>query len=408
MSQEILQSVDSKRSEFTAGNELAKTARHYAPGTPSAPLGASHATVYDITTIDETSQFKAGSVATHRMPSQHMVSDSFMVVKMNAPSAGTTSKHVGLNVVSRLVVRNGNTVQEINDYKAVMSFILSRLSPSERTLLLSKVGGLSSADEVIIVPLPVFWSPIYTGTRCANNIALPLSSLNAPLELEITLATGAKLLASGGTFAGEPYSSVKFVHLLRKVSPAVANAVKNNAWSLWSYDYQTHKDVSLPDASTTVIDLSSFDGSSAGLFLNPVLASNVAVNDYYTIADAIGRYETFLNGSSHLKVSDNVASDSRLITSYLSFNFGTTSGEDSGDGSFSHNTVVIPFGGSLEAGTGKSGDVQAVFESYANLRDFTKIDLHLYNSNGADVITNVLNIRYASYYIADGYLNRRK
>lgn len=408
MSQEILQSVQSKRSEFTAGNELARASSHVSSVQPRTPQGEAFAQVYDVITIDETTQFLQGAVGTHRMPSQHLVVDSFMVVQMNAPSAGTSAKTVGLNIVKRLIVRNGNTVQEILDYDAVMAFILSRLSPSQRQTLLSKVGGSSAVAETVIVPLPVFWSPFYTGTRCTNNVGLPLSNLNAPVELEITLAPTAELVAAGGAFAGAPYSSVKFVHLVKRVNADVSMAIKAAPWSYWCWDYQTVAKKTLTAGANNVIDLSQLDGSSVGLFLNPVLSSAIAANDKYTIASAIGRYEVFLNGASHLKVADNIAPDARVITNYLSFHFGTSSGEDAGDSTFAHNSVLIPFGASIDAGTGLTDDNMIKMTGFANCRDFTKIDLHLFNSNGSTVQTNVLNIRVSNYYIRDGYLNRRK
>jgi hypothetical protein len=49
-----------------------------------------------------------------------------------------------------------------------------------------------------------------------------------------------------------------------------------------------------------------------------------------------------------------------------------------------------------------------LFGGFANLRDFTQIDVRINNTNADTLRMPFLNVRYAKYYIQDGHLFRRK
>lgn len=411
MCDELLASTASARSNYTSGKQIGDSAKLYSTVLPDPVKGESFHTVYDIVAIDATSEARADSQWTHRCPSSHFLCDTFISLRMNAPSAGTTSPRVGLNLIDRVIVRNGDTIQEF-EYAPVMAYVLSKCDPNERQSILNAVGGNSSVAETIVIPLPLFWCTLGNGKPTRNNNAVPLFSLNAPLEIELTFNSDSALLASGGSFAGNAYDSVRMCHVLKKTHSSVYNSVRaSGAWEMVAYDYQTATNRTVvPDASDVRTDLSQFDGSSVGLFINPVTTASLVANDQFVVTDGLSRVRTELNGAEFLRLQQNVdATTSERAMNWLSWKFGINTGADSSDPTFSHRNTFIPFAGSITSGDGDDGsDNQVHFSGYGNLRDFTKIDNIVRNDSGEEIQVAYMNIRFVKYCIDGGMLTRKK
>lgn len=410
MSDEILASIYSDRSKHTALSDLKGASKMYSSILPTAPSGESIPTVYDIVALDESSQAKASSTFVHRLPTNHWVVDSFLVVKMKAPATGTTAPRVGGNLIKRMTVRNGDTISEY-EYGVVLSYVLSRSTPAERAQILSGLGGSSAAAETVMIPLLTFWTPLGSGSPAKNNIGLPAFLINVGVEVEITFNADSALLAASSSWAGTAYDSVRVIHLTKKTSPSVYQSIRAAGnWNLWTYDYQTTSTPTvLPDGVQTRVDLSQFDGSSSGIFFNPVASASIVAGDRYAHAGGISSVITELNGAEHLRVSTNVDTDTaERVLEWLAYTFGASNGQDGGDATLSHNCRFVPFGASLTAGKGDDADNQISNVSGANLRDFTKIDMLITNDSGGELQTYFMNLRYANYFVKDGQLFRRK
>lgn len=411
MSDEILATVYSERSKHTAMAELTGASKMYSSIMPTQPSGESIPTVYDVVALDESSQAKASSTFVHRLPSNHWTVDSFMVVSIKAPATGTTAPRVGGNLIKRIISRNGDTIQEF-DYSIVLSYVLARSTPAERAMILAGLGGSSAVAETVMIPLLTFWTPLGSGSPAKNNIGLPNFLCNVGVEMEITLNPDSMLLAPSSSFTGTAYDTVKIVHLQKKSSPAVYQAVRAAGnWNLWTSDYQTTSTRStLADGTVTRVDLSQFDGSSSGIFFAPLLTSAIAANDLYAVSGGISSLVTELNGAEFLRVGTNIdVTSAAKILEWFTYTYGASNGADGGDPTLSQNCRFIPFGASLTAGKGDEGaDNQIANVSGANLRDFTKIDVLVGSNAGAELQTHFMNIRYANYFIRDGQLFRRK
>jgi hypothetical protein len=342
------------------------------------------------------------------MPSNHWITDTFLVVEMNGTTAGATAQSVGLNIVKRVTVRHSDLVQEF-DYAPTMSYVLSQLSATEQDQVRDKmIGGLGSAAETVLVPLPVWWGKFGQGKFIENNQGLPAFLLNSPVELELELNPDSKLLGSGGTFAANGYDTLKVVHLVKKSTTEVYSGFRGKPWSYVGYDYQTIRGFALPDGATTEMDLTAFDGSSAGLYFNPISDNDIALGNLYTITEFIDRIETFINSSSYLQLTSNISpNDCEPAMQYLAWAFGSTAGK----GQMFTGGVsgpFVPFGGSLEPGDDSSAVTSPKFVGSFNLRDATRLTVQIRNSSGGAATTDALNIRYAQFTIVDGDLRRVK
>jgi hypothetical protein len=227
------------------------------------------------------------------------------------------------------------------------------------------------------------------------------------VEIDFHLAPASELITAGGSWTGSPWSAFKVVHIQKKSTTDVYSQFRGKPWNYCTYDYQTIKDFALPTGVTTELDLTAFDGSSAGVYFNPVTDTNIAANDFYTITSKIDRMEAFINSASYLQLTSNMSSISTEASiQWLARCFRAASGQSLSGG---YLGPFIPFGGSLEpASDSTSMDTAPKYEGSANMRDFTRFTVQIRNNNSDDVTTDALNVRYAEFTIIDGDLRRKK
>jgi len=408
MSEEILNSNLGVRSAGAVGPKVGATGKQEESQAPSPPRTEAFHSVFDVVADDESARAKPGATFTHRMPSNHWCVDTHLVIELAAPSAGVTVDYPGLNAVRRVTVRHGPQVQEF-DYRAAMSYILGKMSTEEQRLIKEQAGVASAVAQTIAVPIPTWWTPIGQGGLKRNNQGVPLFLLNSPIELEIELSPSADLLASGATFAGDAYATLKVVHLLRKSTTSVYDGFRGKPWSYTSFDYQTIKDFTIPATSSLRMDLTAFDGSSAGLSFNPVDQTLFDINQNYVLSTTIDQQEAFINSSSYMQLTGNISpTTSRpIMMLYAAGDFGAAAGFAT---EFSTTPgPFVPFGGGLEvAASAEADETSPKYEGSMNLRDATKLEVVLRNSGPDPVHTDALNIRYAMFTITDGDMRRVK
>jgi hypothetical protein len=408
MAEELLNSNLGVRSAGAVGPKIGATGKQEESQAPAPPRTASFHSVFDIVADDESARAKPGATFTHRMPSNHWCVNSYVVFELNATTAGTSASTPALNAIRRVTVRHGPQVQEMN-YRPAVSYILSQMTNEEQKLIRDSAGTTSALAQTVVAPLPCWWTPFGQGGLKQNNQGAPLFLLNSPLELEIELSPSADLLATGGTYAAEAYNTVKIVHVLRKSTTSVYEGFRGKPWSFVGYDYQTIGGLAIPATTSYRADLTAFDGSSAGIYFNPITDTSATANLYYSLTDTIDRQEAFINGSSYMQLTGNISPNTSrpLMQLLLAADFGV--GRGYADDISPHLGVFVPFGGALEpAGKAEADETSPKYEGSFNLRDATKFEIELRNAGSDPVQFDALNIRYAMFQIIDGDMRRIK
>lgn len=378
---------------------------------PMSAKSAAKSAPFELRVSDRTTDALPGSTWTFRTPQTDTIVDTFLVVDVNATSAGATAERVGLNVIDFITIRSCGTVQEI-PYRDVMRYVLANNTDEERAALLSKVGGdvTMSAEGGVIVPIPAFWTPYGQGRIRRNHPGLPAHLLTTGVEVEIRMAPEADLLATAGTFAGAAFSSVKLVHVVRQQDAcALADARALGSWQCWGYEYQVIPSVAMVQGTSATLDCDRFKGNSAGICLFPVSQTGATGSDFYPLVESISDIEVNLDSAMFLRINSNISStDTRKVTSYLSHHWGLAAGEGTSDPTLAHHSVIIPFGGAIRPGRdGESFEgTGATYEGSLNFRAIQSCKVDVTNGSTADIELHVLNINYARFSVEGGLIKR--
>lgn len=379
---------------------------------PMTAKSAAKSAPFDLRVEDRTTDALPGSTWTFKTPQVDTITDTFLVIDVNAASLGsTTAQNVALNVIDYITIRSCGTVQEI-PYRDVMRYVLANNTAEERQVILSKAGGAqtATAEGGLVVPLLAFWTPYGMGRIRRNHPGLPSGLLSTGVEVEIRMAPVTDLLAAGNTFDAAAFSSVKLVHQVRQQDAcALSDARAAGTWQHWGYEYQRIPQVGVAAAATTSLDCDRFKGNSAGVAIFPVTTANETGRNFYECVESIAEVEVNIDSSLFLRVNTNISAlNSKLVMAYLSHHWGLSRGEDPADPTFSHFAAILPFGGSIAPGKdGESSEgTGATYEGSLNFRAIQSLKIDLKNDSATEVQMHTLNLDYARFSLDGGLIKR--